>query len=70
MAEWNNLSEDSINEDEEWKYFSAKTVDGFSPIYSIILYTIKSFPHFETFPWQNFMDQNKLPFSLYLHSRS
>ena len=36
MAEWNNLLEDSINEDEDWKYFSANTVDGFGPIYSNI----------------------------------
>jgi hypothetical protein len=44
MAEWNNLLADSINEDEDWKYFSAKIVDGFGPIYSTTLHTIKVLP--------------------------
>jgi hypothetical protein len=39
MAEWNNLSAGSINEDEDWKYFSANNVDGIGAIYSTILHT-------------------------------
>jgi hypothetical protein len=44
MAEWNNLLADSINEGEDWKYFSFNTVDGIGPIYSTILHTIKVLP--------------------------
>jgi hypothetical protein len=56
MVEWNNLLEDSINEDDG-KYFSANTGDGFGPICSTTY--SQSFTHFESFPWPNFMDQNK-----------
>jgi len=44
MAEWNNLLADSISDNEDWKYFSAKIVDGFGPIYSTTLHTIKVLP--------------------------
>lgn len=48
MAKWNNLLADSINEDEDWKYFRANIVDRFSPIYSTILHTIKVLPTVKT----------------------